>query len=61
MYVIDVVFVVEYCVCCYGFYGMSYQYVSEVVVVFFGCDVVDFWQIVFYFGNGVFVIVIDGG
>lgn len=48
-------------ICKYGFYGILYKYVIECVVEFFGCLLKDLCLIFCYFGNGVSIVVVEGG
>lgn len=51
----------DYGICKYGFYGISYKYVFECVVEFLGCFVEELCLLICYFGNGVSIVVIEGG
>lgn len=52
---------VELGICCYGFYGISYKYVSGVLVEKLGVLFSVLWVICCYFGNGSSVCVIKNG
>lgn len=60
-YVLLEVFYCEYGVCCYGFYGISYCYVSYCVVEMVGLVVGDSSWFSVYFGNGSLICVIVNG
>lgn len=52
---------VELGICCYGFYGISYYYVSSVLVEKLGVLLSVLWVVSCYLGNGCSVCVIKGG
>lgn len=48
-------------ICKYGFYGIFYKYVIECVVELLGCLIESLSLFFCYLGNGVSIVVVEGG